>query len=241
MRAFPFQYRLRTLLVVIALISISLEAYLLLRREKPNNPTLGAESDRLRVGRVEGEWNADPMAFTQLGMALNQLLPVYAREVPVRLTDPNIVFYPLLHLHGRGDVTFSEPELDALRQQLDSGCGTLFVDAAYGDGAFDASLRRLVALLLPQNPIVAIPATDEIFTSKVGFDLSNSHLTRPAGGGRGVPQLEGVKINGHWAIIYSRYGVACAFQANHGGACKGYLPADARKIGVNILVYSTLP
>jgi Domain of unknown function (DUF4159) len=235
---------LRTLLVVIALISVALEAFLLLRRAKPNYPTLGPEMGRLRVGRLkfEGEWNAEPMAFTNLGTAPNQLsVLAHIREVPLRLTDPNIMYYPLLHLHGRGNASFSEPDLEALRQHLDPGGGTLFVDAACGDAAFDAAFRSLAARLLPQNPIGAIPANDEIFTSKVGFDLSDSHLTRAAGGGRGVPQLEGVKINGHWAIIYSKYGVTCAFQANHGGACKGYLRADASRIAVNTLIYSTLP
>jgi hypothetical protein len=244
MRVIPFQYRLRTLLVVIVLISISLEAYLLLGRAKPNYPRLGPEMDILSVGRLryEGEWNAEPMAFTNLGIAPKQLSFLSrVREVPLRLTDPNIIYYPLLHLHGSGNVNFSEPELEALRHQLDPGGGTLFVDAACGDAAFDAAFRRLVARLLPQNPLVVIPADDEILTGKVGFDLSDSHLTRAAGGGTGAPQLEGVKIKGYWAIIYSKFGVTCAFQANRGGACKGYLRADASRIAVNILMYSTLP
>jgi len=65
--------------------------------------------------------------------------------------------------------------------------------------------------------------------------------TEGAGGGKGFPQLEGVKINGHWAIIYSKYGIGCALEQNHEAGCKGYTHADAVRIGINILIYSTLP
>jgi len=47
-------------------------------------------------------------------------------------------------------------------------------------------------------------------------------------------------INGHWAIIDSKYGVGCTVGGKHTG-CKGYMPDDAAKIAVNVLVYSTMP
>ena len=53
--------------------------------------------------------------------------------------------------------------------------------------------------------------------------------------------LEGVRINGHWAIIYSKYDIGCALERHTGIECKGYTYESALKIAGNIVIYSTLP
>ena len=131
----------------------------------------------------DGDWNADPLAFTRLEPALHELLPaVKVHEAALLPGDPKLVYYPLLYLHGRGAVCFSEKDLAELTMHLDPGGGMLFADAACGDRAFDAGLRRLVGRLFPGNTLVPIPGDDELFSTKVGFDLSNSQRTRAAGG-----------------------------------------------------------
>jgi hypothetical protein len=65
--------------------------------------------------------------------------------------------------------------------------------------------------------------------------------TKAAGGGVDFPQLEGVRINGHWAIIYSKYDIGCALERHTGIECKGYTYESALKIAGNIVIYSTLP
>jgi hypothetical protein len=117
----------------------------------------------------------------------------------------------------------------------------LFADAACGSAAFDASFRRFVAELVPSSRLEPIPENDELYTRKVGFDLSESQYTKAAGGGKGLPQLEGVKINGHWAIIYSRFDIGCALERHTGIDCKGYTYESALRIAGNIVIYSTLP
>ena len=76
--------------------------------------------------------------------------------------------------------------------------------------------------LLPDNPLVAIPRDDELFTDRSGFDLSDVQYTKAAGGGKGIPRLEGVKLNGHWAVIYSPYDLGCAMERRQALDCKGY-------------------
>src|SRR5262249_34180840 len=98
-----------------------------------------------------------------------------------------------------------------------------------------------VSELLPNNPLVPIPRTDELFTTKVGADLRNVQYTKAAGGGRDYPQLEGVKLNDHWAIIYSKYDIGCALERHSGLDCKGYTYESALLIAGNIVIYSTLP
>ena len=129
----------------------------------------------------------------------------------------------------------------ALRQHLEPGGGTVFADAACGSPAFDASFRRFVAELLPNNPLVPIPRDDELFTTKVGFDLVRRPVHQGGGRRRGFPQLEGVKINDHWAIIYSKFDIGCALERHTGIDCKGYTHESAVKIAANIVIYATLP
>ncbi len=128
----------------------------------------------------------------------------------------------------------------SLRRHLDPGGGTLFADAACGSPAFDASFRRLVAELFPNNPMVPIPKDDELLT-KVYFDLKDVQYTKAAGGSKDYPQLEGVKINGHWSIIYSKYDIGCALERHSALDCKGYAYESALRIAANIVIYSTLP
>jgi hypothetical protein len=150
-------------------------------------------------------------------------------------------YYPLIYVHGRAALSFDDTDLEALRKHLDPGSGTLFADAACGSVNFDASFRKFVALLLPNNPLVPIPQNDELYTKKVGFDLNDVHYTESAGGARGFPQLEGVKIDNHWAIIYSKFDIGCALERHTGMGCKGYVHESAVRIAANIVIYSTLP
>ena len=86
-----------------------------------------------------------------------------------------------------------------------------------------------------------IPRDDEIYTDTTGFDVSRCQYTKATGGIKDYPQLEGAKVNGHWAIIYSKYGIGCVLDRDHDGGCKGYLRDDAVRIGGNVVIYSTSP
>jgi hypothetical protein len=131
--------------------------------------------------------------------------------------------------------------MQILRRHLEPGGGVIFADAACGSTAFDTSFRKFVAELLPEHPLEPIPPEDELYHLPGGFDLSSSKYTQAAGGGTGPPQLEGVKIDGHWAVIYSRYDIGCALERHQGIDCKGYTHESALKIAANIVLYATLP
>jgi len=200
----------------------------------------------LRVARLmyDGDWNLAPQAIPNLMATLRRAPPrfdVVINQKDLLPRDPSLVYYPLLYLHGRGGISFSAQDLAGLRRYLDPGGGTLFADAACGSASFDAAFRRLVVELYPKNRLVPIPRNDEFFTTPALLDLSKLQYTKAAGGDIGFPQLEGVKINGHWAIIYSKLGIGCALDGEHDGGCKGYVRDDAAKIGMNVFVYSTLP
>ena len=87
-----------------------------------------------------------------------------------------------------------------------------------------------------------IPPDDEIYNLKGGYDLTRCQYSKAAGGGIDRPQLEGVKLNGHWAVIYSKYDVGCSLEREQGALdCKGYAHESALRIAANIVIYATLP
>jgi hypothetical protein len=208
---------------------------------KSEPPRRGA----LRIAKLRhaGDWNVAPLAIPNLTTTLRDRLKfdVVINHKELFPRDPNLVHYPLIYIHGRAALSFDEEDRAALRKHLDPGGGTLFADAACGSPAFDAAFRRFVAELMPGNPMVPIPRDDEIYTAKIHFDLADVQYTKAAGGGKDLPQLEGVKVNGRWAVIYSKYDIGCALERHQGLDCKGYSYESAMRIAANIVIYATLP
>jgi hypothetical protein len=215
------------------------------RNLKGQPPQRGA----LRIGKLKhaGDWNIAPQAIPNLMDALRKppiSFDVVMEQKELFPREPDLIYYPFIYIHGRGALSFPKEDLEALRRHLDPGGGTLFADAACGSSAFDATFRRFVAELLPSNPMVPIPRGDELYTKvarELGIDLKDCQYTKAAGGHRDFPQLEGVKINGHWAVIYSKFDIGCALERHTGIECKGYTYESALKIAGNIVIYSTLP
>jgi hypothetical protein len=208
---------------------------------KDDHPRRGA----LRIAKLRhaGDWNIAPLAIPNLTTALRDKLKfdVVINHKELFPRDPSLVHYPLIYLHGRASVDFSEEDQDALRRHLDPGGGTLFADAACGSPAFDAAFRKFVAELMPKNPLVPIPKHDDFYTRKLGYDLSDARRTPAAGGKADYPDLEGVQVDGRWAIIYSKLDLGCALQKQAGIECKGYTHESALRIATNIVLYATLP
>jgi hypothetical protein len=208
---------------------------------KSEPPKRGA----LRIGKLRhaGDWNVAPLSIPNLTTTLRDKLKfdVVINHKELFPRDPNLVHYPLIYIHGRAALSFDAEDKAALRRHLDPGGGTFFADAACGSPAFDAAFRKFVAELLPGNPMIPIPREDEIYTAKIHFDLKDVQYTKPAGGGKDYPQLEGVKVNGRWGVIYSKYDIGCALEKHQGLDCKGYTYESAMRIASNIVIYATLP
>ncbi len=199
----------------------------------------------LRIAKLHhaGDWNIAPLAVPNLATMLHERrkFDVVINHQELYPRDPNLIHYPLIYVHGRAALSFPPEDMEALRRHLEPGGGTLFADAACGSAPFDASFRRFVAALLPDHKLEPIPADDELYTEKVGYDLSDVQFSKAAGGTRGRPGLEGVKINGRWSIIYSPYDIGCALERQQGLDCKGYTHESAMRIAANIVLYATLP
>ncbi|CAN5913918.1 DUF4159 domain-containing protein [soil metagenome] len=204
-----------------------------------------ARRGALHIGKLRhaGGWNVAPLAVPNLTTILRDQLgyDVVINHRELLLSDPNIINYPLIYMHGRAAFSFSDEDKEALRRHLDPGGGTFFADAACGNEAFDAAFRRFAAELFPDSPLEPIPPDDELYTRSIYFDLSDVEFSKAAGGGIDRPQLEGIKVDGHWAVIYSPYDIGCALERQQGLDCKWYTHESAMRIAANIVIYSTLP
>ena len=56
-----------------------------------------------------------------------------------------------------------------------------------------------------------------------------------------TPALEGIKYNGRWVVIYSKYDLGCALERHQSSDCLGYDPDSAMKIAAAAVLYSLRP
>jgi hypothetical protein len=200
--------------------------------------------------RHSGNWDAAPQALRNLLLSLNRTVGMAASTKSRSLTasDPNIFKYPLLYMHGRNKFEFGAQELVALKEYLDRG-GVLFADACCGAPQFDRSFREVIGKLFPGRSLERIPPDHDMFTTKVGHDVRRLRRRSVLGGEKSAFEmqvreeevfLEGIAVEGRYAVIYSKYDISCALERQAAATCAGYVDEDALKLAVNIVLYALL-
>ena len=232
-------------------------------REPPNkleSQVITAEegaADTIRRGLLQvaqlrhtGGWDTAPRAARNLLLALNRTVGLTASTKPAALLagSPALKNYSLLVMHGRHRFRMSAEEIGNLRRYLLNG-RVLFADACCGARPFDTSFREFARQLFPEGKLKRIDPDHELFTTEIGHDLSRVRRRTPSAstsdtlGGNVVTDkafLEGIEVNGRFVVIYSKYDISCALERQASVACAGYLPEDAVRIAVNVVLYSML-
>jgi uncharacterized protein DUF4159 len=209
------------------------------------------ERAKLYVAAIQhnGGWNAAPGA-------LSNLLRVISHETGLRVStdrrelslgDPQLFSYQVVFLHGRQSFRLSDAERKQLRTYVERG-GVVISDAICGSEEFAKSFRAEMAAIFPKRPLEAIPANHRMFTTTLGgFDLktvSRREPQRTEGGSlktqvRQVePELEGIRFDDRYGVIFSRYDLSCALEKHDSLECPGYTREDAAKIGLNVVLYA---
>ncbi|HZZ81802.1 MAG TPA: DUF4159 domain-containing protein [Gemmataceae bacterium] len=225
----------------------------------------GAEKDAtppakrgfFRVGQVRHspDWQPAPKAMRNLMAHLHETLglDVEQRTAAInfasQIRDARNKF---LYMHGRGDIRLDKDKLEALRFNLQNG-GLLFADACCGDDVFDKAFRKLVQELFPKEKLVQISTdpmsrdpllyTEDSSGARVALSRSTIKCRTKASGPMEAmePILEGIKIGGRWAVVYSKYDIGCALERNTSGDCRGYDNASALAIASAVVLYSARP
>jgi hypothetical protein len=201
--------------------------------------------------RHEGDWQPAPRAMSNLMAEMRKIgMDTVLATTPVYVTDKDkLPDYRFLYLHGRGSIEkYAKTDLQYLHFNLTSG-GTLLADACCGSKAFDASFRRFMEDLWAKDKLKLepIPPTDELFGKALnGTAIRTVRCRREKPGGKGTeaemqsvaPALEGIKYNGRWVVIYSRYDIGCALQRHSSSDCLGHDYDSAVRLGRAAVLYA---
>lgn len=164
-------------------------------------PGGGTPDTPLTVARLRyapGDWYANPSSLPNLLAFVREELglPTAAREAVVTATDPDLDRYPLLYLTGHGEIRLTEAEVAALRRYLTGG-GMLHADDNFG---IDASLRREIERIFPDEPLVEVPFDHPIYRAAYDFPRGLPKVHEHAGG---PPRGYGVFYDGRLVVFYS--------------------------------------
>ncbi len=203
----------------------------------------------LKVGQLNhgGDWKLAPRAMSNVVVHLHKTIGV---DVAVKWEEVNVgtrkaLDYKFIYMHGRKEFKFAKEDLNELRFNLENG-GLLFADACCGSKDFDAAFREFLHVLLPKHKLEPIPPSDRLFSK----ELNGTALTQDTIRGRTVnkglvqampPLLKGVKIDGRWAVIYSKYDIGCALERHQSADCLGYTPESALRIASAAVLYQLRP
>jgi hypothetical protein len=209
----------------------------------------------LKVGQLRytpnggGDWRPAPKAMRNLmGEVRKAGLDVLLETATIDPSVESVVNYRFLYMHGRSGFTERAQDLEHLHFNLTSG-GLLLADACCGSPAFDAAFRTFMDTLWAKEKLKLepIPLSDELFSAELnGQQIRTVRCRRPKADGKGVdpeyrvlaPTLEGIKYNGRWVVIYSKYDLGCALERHKSSDCLGHDFDSAVRIGRAAVLYA---
>ncbi len=189
--------------------------------------------------------------------ALANLMRYVRQEVELRAltqhailppADPSLIEYPIVFTHGRQAFRWNAKDRKALADYIKNG-GFVFADAICASPQFAAAFRREIEAVFPGQKLERIPTNHPLFSNEFGgFNLARVTLNDPKMRQTGerldarrtqiAPLLEGLQIDGRYAVIFSPYDISCALESSTSMECKGYIKADAARIGTNIILFA---
>lgn len=192
----------------------------------------------MTIGRLHydggGDWYANPSSLPNLLEAINTrtTLHVSVKERVVTLLSADLWDVPYLHMTGHGNVHFNDQDLETLRRYLRQG-GFLHASDNYG---MDKSLRREVARLFPDHPLVEVPLDHPIYHLIYDFP-------------KGLPKIhehDGLPAQGFGVFLDGRLAIFYDYQCDLGDGWEDFEvhkdPPEkheaALRMGVNLFAYA---
>jgi hypothetical protein len=192
----------------------------------------------MTIGRLHydggGDWYANPSSLPNLLQAISSrtMLRVAPKERVVTLSGDDLWDVPYIYMTGHGNVHFGDADLERLRRYLRQG-GFLHADDNYG---MDASIRRELARLFPDHPLVEVPLDHPIYHLIYDFP-------------KGVPKIhvhDGKPAQGFGIFLDGRLAVYYTYQSDLGDGWEDFEvhrdPPEkheaALRMGVNLFAYA---
>ena len=242
-------------------LGVNILAYATNKNLKPKDAIAADSSSRTREDAQErghfavaklqhaGGCDVAPRALSNLMEAINHSLGIHTSSATplISLNDPTLFDYQFVTMHGRHDFRLSAKEKRQLKLFVQRG-GTILADAICGSPRFIQAFRREMRATFNQ-PLKEISTQDPIFTIAYGgSDIQKVSRRESSPGAEktgweirtkvGPPQLEGIRIDGRWAVLFSPLDLSCALENHASPDCNGYTSEDAARIGINVILYS---
>jgi hypothetical protein len=159
-------------------------------------------------------------------------------------SEADVMSYNFFYMHDRDDFKYTTADLKALRFKLEDG-GTLLADACCGSPDFDKAFHKFIDELFDHKlklEDILPEKEDLLFSAKLNpekIDGGNIRLRRQAGKpyANTAPELQGVKFEGRWIVIYSKYDLGCALENKTSPDCVGYDHDSAVKLARAAVLY----
>lgn len=206
--------------------------------QKPTSCT-----DKMFLGQVvyDGEWKTRHAGISVLLQSFNLKteIPVKFGLREVRLSEPAVFDVPLIYITGHENFFLRQEELAGLREYLLSG-GFLFAEACCGRKGFDLAFRAQMNRLLPEYPLRPIPAESAVFAlpNRIEQVAVTPALAAQVKSATVRARLEAIEIDGHYAVIYSPFGMAGGWEMSQNPYAHGYDASGSVLLGQNILMYA---
>lgn len=212
---------------------------------KSLNTAAGGNTVRsLAMSQIQysGNWNPEPGAWPRMAKlaAADFQTSLSVVNSSIATLDPHKT--PLAHMTGTGNFTLTADQISALQKYI-AGGGMIVADAGGGHQKFTDAFDVLVQKLVPNGKFVDLPANSSLITGSVtgGINASNvlyrkfyvdSHRKRT------TPDLQGVKVNGRWVIVFSPWDITSGLLGTKTWGINGYAPASAQALARNIICYA---
>jgi hypothetical protein len=153
-------------------------------------------------------------------------------ERKLKLADAGLFETPFIFMNGHNDFVLSAGELENVKAYLSRG-GFVFASGCCTNPQFPTAWRREFSRIFPGEPVREIAYDHLIYRSFYKLER-----LRSAKGGRDV-HLEGLFHQGDLVAVMGEDGLCCGFSmSNSCNVGQGVVPDDAKKIALNIAVYS---
>ncbi|SEP59615.1 DUF4159 domain-containing protein [Flavobacterium urocaniciphilum] len=145
-----------------------------------------------------GDWYANPTSLPNLVKFCNQNIntKLNTKVNSVDVGSAELFLYPFVHMTGHGNVIFNNNDVQNLRNYLNAG-GFLHIDDNYG---MDEYIRKEIKKLYPDNELVEIPKTHQIFQTPYSFP---NGLPKIHEHDNKQPQAFGIFIENRLALLYT--------------------------------------
>jgi hypothetical protein len=202
---------------------------------------------KITVARVrhEGNWDPEPLAWEVQSNAMFNAKKADVTPKVVEWADLPQSGAKFAHVVGTGPVTFSQEQVQAIKQFAAAG-GVLLFENAGGRGEFSKAVLDMLAAELSDQPARPLSLQSDLVTGKrfQGYDVSRadyrSFTVLRSGRFRG-PRLQAVSFEGEPRILVSGEDLTMGMLDQPVWGVYGYSSQAAQQLMTNLVLWSQQP